>query len=98
MEPHLVTYLIIIVISVILSAYFSATETAFSTFNRIRVKNLAEKGNKRAEKALALAEDYDSLISTVLIGNNIVNTLAASLGTLFFAGLLTAAFAVARFV
>jgi CBS domain containing-hemolysin-like protein len=54
------------------------------------MKNLAEKGNKRAEKALALAEDYDSLISTVLIGNNIVNTLAASLGTLFFAGLLTA--------
>jgi len=89
MEPHLVTYLVIIVICVILSAYFSATETAFSTFNRIRMKNLAEKGDKRAAKALKLAENYDSLISTILIGNNIVNTLAASLGTLFFAGILS---------
>lgn len=89
MEPHLVTYLVIIVICVIMSAYFSATETAFSTFNRIRIKNMAEKGNKKAERALRLAENYDSLISTILIGNNIVNTLAASLGTLFFAGILT---------
>ncbi len=89
MEPHLITYLVIIIVCVIMSAYFSATETAFSTFNRIRVKNLAEKGNKRAELALKLAENYDSLISTVLIGNNIVNILAASLSTLFFAGLIT---------
>ena len=89
MEPHLVTYLVIIVIYIILSAYFSATETAFSTFNRIRVKNLAEKGNKRAIKALKLADNYDSLISTILIGNNIVNILGASLGTLFFTGLIS---------
>ena len=88
MEPHLWTYLIIIVICVILSAYFSATETAFSTFNRIRIKNMAEKGNKKAALALRLAENYDSLISTILIGNNIVNILSASLGTLFFAGLI----------
>ena len=88
MEPHLVTYLVIIVICIILSAYFSATETAFSTFNKIRMKTLAEKGNKRAALALSLADNYDSLISTILIGNNIVNILSASLGTLFFTGLL----------
>ncbi|MBQ8880496.1 MAG: HlyC/CorC family transporter [Clostridia bacterium] len=88
MEPHLVTYLVIILICIILSAYFSATETAFSTFNRIRVKNMAEKGNKKAAVALKLADNYDSLISTILIGNNIVNILSASLATLFFTGLI----------
>ena len=71
-----------------MSAYFSATETAFNTFNRIRVKNLAEKGNKRAARALALSDNYDTLISTILIGNNIVNILAASLSTLYFTKLL----------
>ena len=71
-----------------MSAYFSATETAFNTFNKIRVKNLAEKGNKRAARALELSENYDTLISTILIGNNIVNILAASLATLYFTNLL----------
>lgn len=82
------THIIIIVVCLIMSAYFSATETAFSTFNRIRLKNMAEKGNKRAERALALAESYDSLISTILIGNNIVNILASAMGTLVFARLI----------
>ena len=81
MEIHI----IIIVVCVILSGYFSATETAFSTFNRIRVKNLAEKGNKKAALALKLSENYDSLISTILLGNNIVNILASSMGALVFA-------------
>ena len=71
-----------------MSAYFSATETAFNTFNKIRVKNLAEKGNQRAARALKLSENYDTLISTILIGNNIVNILAASLATLWFTDLL----------
>ena len=84
MEIHI----IIIVICVILSGYFSATETAFSTFNRIRMKNTAEKGNKRAALALKLSENYDSLISTILIGNNIVNILASSMGALVFARVL----------
>lgn len=88
MEPHLVTYLIIIIVCIIFSAYFSATETAFSTFNRIRMKTYAEKGNKRAAAALKLADNYDALISAILVGNNVVNILAASLGTLFFTGLL----------
>ena len=77
-----------ILLCVVMSAYFSATETAFNTFNKIRVKNLAEKGNKKAARALELSENYDTLISTILIGNNIVNILAASLATLFFKNLL----------
>ena len=80
MEIHI----IIIVVCVFLSAYFSATETAFSTFNRIRVKNMAEKGNKKAALALKLSDNYDSLISAILIGNNIVNILASAMGTLLF--------------
>ena len=78
----------ILLLCVLLSAYFSATETAFNSFNKIRVKNLAEKGNKKAARALELTENYDTLISTILIGNNIVNILAASLATLFFKSLL----------
>ena len=78
----------IILLCIVMSAYFSATETAFNTFNKIRVKNLAEKGNKKAIRALELADSYDTLISTILIGNNIVNILAASLSTLYFAKIL----------
>ncbi|MBQ8689628.1 MAG: HlyC/CorC family transporter [Clostridia bacterium] len=80
--------IVIITVCIILSAYFSATETSFSTFNRIRVKNLAEKGNKKAALAIRLSEDYDTLITTILIGNNIVNILATSISTLLFVGLL----------
>ena len=71
-----------------MSAYFSATETAFSTVNKIRLKTMSEDGNKRAARALKLAEDYDGLLSTILIGNNIVNILASSLSTILFIGLL----------
>ena len=78
----------IIVACIIMSGFFSATETAFSTFNRIRVKNLAEKGNKRAERVISLSDNYDALITTILIGNNIVNILCAALGTLVFVDLL----------
>ena len=88
MDPQL-TYVLLILFCLLMSAYFSATETAFSTFNRIRVKNLAERGNKKAERVLKLADDYDTLLSTILIGNNIVNILSASMATLFF-GLILA--------
>ena len=69
---------------VMLSAYFSATETAFSSLNRIRLKNLADGGNKKAALALSLEENYDKLLSTILIGNNIVNITSASLSTVVF--------------
>ena len=82
------TQIIIIVICIILSAYFSATETSMSTFNRIRIKTLAEKGNKNAQTVLRLSDNYDTLISTILIGNNIVNILASSMATLLFASLI----------
>lgn len=71
-----------------MSAYFSATETAFSSLNRIRIKNMAEKGNKRAGLVLKLSENYDGLLSTILIGNNIVNIASASLATVIFVKLL----------
>lgn len=78
------TYIIIMVICLLSSAYFSATETAFSCANKTRLRALAEKGNKKAELAASLAEKYDRLISTILIGNNIVNILLASVATLLF--------------
>lgn len=84
MEIHI----LVIVVCIILSGYFSATETAFSTYNRIRIKNMAEKGNKKAALVLKLSDNYDSLISTILIGNNIVNILASAMGTLLFAKLI----------
>ena len=75
-------------VCLIMSAYFSATETAFSTMSKTRLKTLAEKGNKRATLAVKLSDNYDKLLSTILIGNNIVNILLASLGTLVFVRLL----------
>ena len=83
------THIVLIVLCILLSAYFSATETAFTTLNRIRVKNLAEKGNRRARLTLRLADSYDKLLTTILIGNNIVNILAASLGAIVCMNLLT---------
>ena len=80
--------LVIIIGCIIMSAYFSATETAFSSLNRIRIKNMAEKGNKRAGQVLKLSENYDGLLSTILIGNNIVNIASASLATVIFVKLL----------
>ena len=71
-------------VCLLFSAYFSATETAFSSANSTRLKTLAEKGNKRAALACKLLEQYDKLLSTILIGNNIVNILMASIGTVLF--------------
>lgn len=78
--------LVAIVILIFLSAVFSATETAFSTFNRVRMKNLAADGNRRAELVMRLAGDYDGILTTILIGNNIVNIGLASIATLIFTG------------
>ncbi len=83
-----IPHFIIMVICLIMSAYFSATETAFSAMSKTRLKTLAEKGNKKAALAVKLSDKYDKLLSTILIGNNIVNILLASLGTIVFIGLL----------
>ena len=58
---------------IIMSAFFSATETAFSSLNRIRVKNLVAAGHKRYALVLKLSEKYDTLLSAILIGNNRIN-------------------------
>lgn len=76
--------LIIIAICVAMSAYFSATETAFSALNHIRIKNMAEKGNSKAALVLKLSANYNNLLSTILIGNNIVNIAMTSLTTVLF--------------
>lgn len=73
-----------LVVLIMFSAYFSATETAFSSLNRIKLKNEAQKGDKRAKKALEMCEKYDKLLSTILIGNNIVNILSTSVATALF--------------
>ena len=78
------TQILLMVLMLVLSAYFSATETAFSSMNKTRLKTFVEKGNRRATIALSLVERYDKLLSTILIGNNIVNIALASMGTIFF--------------
>jgi len=76
--------IIAIAILVIFSAYFSATETAFTSLNRIRIKNLANDGDHRARKVLDLSDKFDSLLSTILVGNNIVNIAMSSIATVLF--------------
>ena len=73
-----------LLILIVLSAYFSATETAFSSLNRIKLKNMANDGNKRAILTLELCEKYDELLSSILIGNNIVNIMSTSIATALF--------------
>ena len=86
MEGDAVPLLIAIIALVIMSGFFSSTETAFSCANRIKLRSLATNGDKKAKKVLDLAEtNYDKFISTVLIGNNIVNLTATTLATIFFA-------------
>lgn len=76
-----------LVVCVALSAFFSASETAFSAVNRVRLKSMVNDGNRRAKKALALAESYDRLLTTILIGNNVVNIAATAIATVLFTGL-----------
>lgn len=80
----LIRQIVVLVALVLLSAYFSATETAFSSINHIKLKNLAKSGNKRAKNTLKLCEKYDKLLSAILIGNNIVNILSTSIATALF--------------
>ena len=83
-----ISSILILVLLITMSAYFSATETAYSSLNKIKLKSIANKGNKKAKLALGLSEKYDSVISTILIGNNIVNIATASLATVLFTKLL----------
>ena len=80
--------IITMVICLIFSAFFSASETAFTSFNKTRMKTKAEEGNKRAARVLKMSESYDKLLSTILVGNNIVNILLSSVATVWFIALL----------
>ena len=85
------TYILItMIVLVLFSSFFSGAETAFSSINKVKLKAMMTDGkkNKKIERALKLADDYDVVLSTVLIGNNIVNIACTSLATLFFTGLL----------
>ena len=82
-EGSILTFIVMFIL-VMLSAFFSASETAYTSFNRTKMKNLAAEGNKRAASALKLAESYDKVLSTILIGNNIVNIALSSISTIWF--------------
>ena len=84
MDSASITMIVVLVFLVLFSAFFSATETAFTSLNHLRLKAKADAGDGRAAKTLRLAGDYDILISTVLVGNNLVNIVAATLSTLLF--------------
>lgn len=84
MDTQSITLILALAGLLLFSAYFSATETAFSSMSRTRLKTLAQNGSKRAARALAMSENYDNLISAILIGNNVVNILSASLATVLF--------------
>jgi CBS domain containing-hemolysin-like protein len=86
MDSFILTLIISLGALLLCSAFFSASETAFSSLNRVKLKNLASRGNKRAARALKLTENFDRLLSTVLIGNNVVNIASSSLATVLFVG------------
>ena len=81
--------LIITLVLLAFSAFFSASETAYTSFNRTKMKNLASEGNKRAASALKLADSYDKVLSTILVGNNIVNIALSAISTVWFVAAIT---------
>ena len=89
-EPDSITlHIFICVILIILSAFFSATETAFSSVNKTKLRTKAQEGHKGAKQALDLAENFDKVLSTILVGNNIVNITLSSLCLIIFEQILS---------
>ncbi|MGL4695639.1 hemolysin family protein [Enterococcus larvae] len=84
MDPQIGMMLPVLILLILLSAFFSSSETAYSSLNRIRMMKLAEAGDKRAKTALELLNDFDRFLSAVLIGNNIVNIASSSIATMLF--------------
>lgn len=81
MNTTTLAQLIVLALLLLLSAFFSSAETAFTTVNHIRLRTLAESGNRKAERVLSITEDMQKMLSAILIGNNIVNLSASSLAT-----------------
>lgn len=84
MDSNSLALIVVLIICICFSSMFSATETAYSSMNRIRMKSWADEGNKKAQDALDTAENFDKFLSSVLIGNNIVNISASTIGTVLF--------------
>ena len=82
-QPENIIQLVIVVILLLLSAFFSSAETSLTTVNKVRLKSLEEQGNKNAKRVLQILENHGKMLSTILIGNNIVNIFASSLVTTF---------------
>ena len=81
MHPSTIIQLITIILLILLSAFFSSAETALTTVNKFTLRSMADSGNKRAARVLKLISNSDKLISTILIGNNIVTISASALAT-----------------
>ena len=88
MDSSIIPNIVIIIMLLVLSALFSSCETAFSSVNKIRLKNYAAKGDKRAEKALKIANKFEDALTAILIGNNIVKILSTSISTVLFTQIL----------
>lgn len=88
MDSDSVRLIIVMIVLVLFSGFFSSAETAFSSLNKVKLKSMAAGGRskKRIERALALSEDYDIVLSTILIGNNLVNIACTSIAALVFTG------------
>ena len=80
-SPAIIFQLVILILLIVLSAFFSSAETAFSSTNRIKMRTLAEEGNKTAALVIKILDSYSKLLSAILIGNNVVNLSASSLAT-----------------
>ena len=80
-SPAVIFQLVILILLIVLSAFFSSAETAFSSTNRIKMRTLAEEGNKTAALVIKILDSYSKLLSAILIGNNVVNLSASSLAT-----------------
>ena len=88
MDPSQIGLLVVLIVLVFLSAFFSSAETAFTSVNRVRLHTLEANGSKWAKRVGNMIDNYDKLITTILIGNNIVNIVASSLATVFFVSLI----------
>ena len=88
MDKRLIGDIIVLIVLLLLSAYFSSAETSFTMTNKIRMRSLADNGNRRAKRVLRILDDQHKMLSTILVGNNIVNLSASSLSTMIAVKLL----------
>ncbi len=90
MDAIIIVYVAAIVLLIVVSAFFSMSETAFTSVNEIKLKKLANEGNRRAKRTLEILENYNRFLTTILIGNNLVNIAGTTIATTMFAILLGA--------